>query len=160
MYFLWWMSVITIFYEDGYHPEQDNVWVISFTAVLLALWFLKKWLVKTLKYYFLKTSIICIKVFNYFCITECFIDVVLYFFSNFWMMRKKVKTLYFFLMWVFGFFVLLSFDLFMEGIVFELLEWNGTTKNDWFFVLWWGFVVVWFLYGIIMLYRKINLVKD
>ena len=63
-------------------------------------------------------------------------------------------------MWVFGFFVLLSFDLFMEGIVFELLEWNGTTKNDWFFVLWWGFVVVWFLYGIIMLYRKINLVKD
>jgi len=51
-------------------------------------------------------------------------------------------------MWVFGFFVLLSFDLFMEGIVFELLEWNGTTKNDWFFVLWWGFVVVWFLYGI------------
>ena len=76
------------------------------------------------------------------------------------MMRKKVKTLYFFLMWVFGFFVLLSFDLFMEGIVFEWLEWNGTTKNDWFFVLWWGFVVVWFLYGIIMLYRKINLVKD
>ena len=160
MYFLWWISVITIFYEDGYQPEQDNVWVISFTAVLLALWFLKKWLVKTLKYYFLKTSIICIKVFNYFCITECFIDVVLYFFSNFWMMRKKVKTLYFFLMWVFGFFVLLSFDLFMEGIVFEWLEWNGTTKNDWFFALWWGFVVVWFLYGIIMLYRKINLVKD
>ena len=36
-------------------------------------------------------------------------------------------------MWVFGFFVLLSFDLFMEGIVFEWLEWNGTTKNDWFF---------------------------
>jgi len=61
---------------------------------------------------------------------------------------------------ILGFFVLLSFDLFMEGIVFELLEWNGTTKNDWFFVLWWGFVVVWFLYGIIMLYRKINLVKD
>ena len=71
-----------------------------------------------------------------------------------------MKTLYFFLMWVFGFFVLLSFDLFMEGFVFEWLEWNGTTKNDWFFVLWWGFVVVWFLYGIIMLYRKINLIRD
>ena len=55
---------------------------------------------------------------------------------------------------MFGFFVLLSFDLFMEGIVFELLEWNGTTKNDWFFALWWGFVVVWFLYGITMLYTK------
>jgi len=46
-----------------------------------------------------------------------------------------MKTLRFFLTWVFGFFVLLSFDLFMEGIVFEWLEWNGTTKNDWFFAL-------------------------
>lgn len=34
----------------------------------------------------------------------------------------------FFLIWVFGFFVLLSFDLFMEGIVFEWLDWNGTKK--------------------------------
>jgi len=70
---------------------------------------------------------------------------------------KKMKTLYFFLMWVFGFFVLLSFDLFMEGFVFEWLEWNGTTKNDWFFALRWGFVVVWFIYGIVILYRKIKL---
>ena len=31
--------------------------------------------------------------------------------------------------WVFGFFVLLSFDLFVEGFVFEWLEWNGITKN-------------------------------
>ena len=67
-----------------------------------------------------------------------------------------MKTFYFFLVWVFGFFVLLSFDLFMEGIVFERLAWNGTTKNDWFFGLWWGFVVVWFIYGITMLYRKIK----
>jgi hypothetical protein len=67
-----------------------------------------------------------------------------------------MKTFYFFLVWVFGFFVLLSFDLFMEGIVFERLSWNGTTKNDWFFALWWGFVVVWFIYGITMLYRKIR----
>ena len=70
---------------------------------------------------------------------------------------KKMKTLYFFLMWVFGFFILLSFDLFMEGFVFEWLEWNGTTKNDWFFALWWVFVVVWFIYGIVILYRKIKL---
>ena len=60
---------------------------------------------------------------------------------------KNTKPFHFFLIWVFGFFVLLSFDLFMEGIVFELLEWNGTTKNDWFFALWWGFVVVWFIFG-------------
>ena len=50
-----------------------------------------------------------------------------------------MKTFYFFLVWVFGFFVLLSFDLFMEGIVFERLAWNGTTKNDWFFCLVVGF---------------------
>ena len=62
----------------------------------------------------------------------------------------------FFLIWVFGFFVLLSFDLFMEGIVFEWLDWNGTSKNDWFFVLWWGFVVIWLLYGIINLYKRLK----
>ena len=67
-----------------------------------------------------------------------------------------MKILYLFLIWVFGFFVLLSFDLFMEGIVFEWLEWNGTTKNDWFFALWWGFVFVWFIYGIAMLYKKMK----
>ena len=31
------------------------------------------------------------------------------------------------------------------------MEWNGTTKNDGFFVLWWGAVVVWFLTGVITL---------
>ena len=62
----------------------------------------------------------------------------------------------FFLIWVFGFFVLLSFDLFMECIVFEWLDWNGTTKNDWFFALWWGFVVIWLLYGIINLYKRLK----
>ena len=52
---------------------------------------------------------------------------------------------------------MLSFDLFMEGIVFEWLEWNGTVKNDWFFVLWWGVVVVWFLYGTYTLYLKFRI---
>jgi hypothetical protein len=65
-----------------------------------------------------------------------------------------MKTFHFFLIWVFGFFVLLSFDLFMEGIVFEWLEWNGTIKNDWFFMLWWGVVDVWFLYGINTLFLR------
>tara|TARA_Y100001936_G_C15971593_1_gene611484 strand:- start:213 stop:377 length:165 start_codon:yes stop_codon:yes gene_type:complete len=53
-----------------------------------------------------------------------------------------MKTFHLFLIWIFGFFVLLSFDLSMEGIVFEWLEWNGIQKNDWFFALWWGVVVV------------------
>ena len=47
---------------------------------------------------------------------------------------------------------MVSFDLFMEGIVFEWLEWNGTDKNDWFFVLWWGFVFLWFSFGITQIY--------
>jgi hypothetical protein len=42
----------------------------------------------------------------------------------------------------------------MEGIIFEKLDWNGTTKNDWFFALWWGFVITWFLYGIINFYNR------
>jgi len=48
---------------------------------------------------------------------------------------NKLSNINFLLIWVFGFFVLLSFDLFVEGFVFEWLEWNGTNKNDWFFVL-------------------------
>ena len=68
-----------------------------------------------------------------------------------------MKTFHFFLFWVFGFSLLLSFDLFMEGIVFEWLDWNGTNKNDWFFALWWGFVVVWFLYGIVTLCQRFKL---
>jgi len=44
----------------------------------------------------------------------------------------------------------------MEGFVFEWLEWNGTIKNDWFFALWWGFVVIWVIYGTKTLYEKIR----
>ena len=51
-----------------------------------------------------------------------------------------------------AFFFLLSFDLFVEAFVFEWLSWNGTNKNDWFFALWWGFVVVWALYGFFRFY--------
>jgi len=54
--------------------------------------------------------------------------------------------------WIFGFLVLVIFDLFMEAIVFEALSWNGTNKNDWFFILWWLLVSFWFLYGISGLY--------
>ena len=61
---------------------------------------------------------------------------------------QKLKPSTFFLTWIFGFFALLSFDLFVEAFVFEWLEWNGTNKNHWFFVLWWGLVVTWALYGL------------
>ena len=67
-----------------------------------------------------------------------------------------MKIFNFFLLWIFGFFALLAFDLFVEAFVLEWLNWNGTNKNDWFFALWWGVVVVWFFYGgrVIMLNMK------
>ena len=67
-----------------------------------------------------------------------------------------MKAFNFFLFWVFGFFLLLSIDLFIEGFVFEWLEWNGTNKNDWFFALWWGVVTTWFLSGSFTLFIKIR----
>ena len=59
-----------------------------------------------------------------------------------------MKSFNFFLLWIFGFFALLAFDLIVEAFIFEWLDWNGTNKNDWFFALWWGVVVVWFFYGL------------
>lgn len=61
---------------------------------------------------------------------------------------------YFILVWLMGFFALLSLDLFLEAFVFECLKWNGTDKNDWFFILWWAIVVAWFLWGMKCLYEK------
>jgi len=72
------------------------------------------------------------------------------------MRMNRLSHLTFFLVWVFGFFALLSFDLFVEGVVFEWLEWTGTTKNDWFFALWWGAVVTWFLYGAVTLWQRLK----
>ena len=47
--------------------------------------------------------------------------------------------------WLVGLTLLLAIDLFAEAVVFEWLQWNGTTKNDWFFMLWWAVVAVWTL---------------
>jgi|GEM_PF-1134826 len=70
-------------------------------------------------------------------------------------MFERLSTLNYFILWTFGFFALLTFDLFMEAFVFEWLSWNGTDKNDWFFMLWWGVVVSWFLYGSVHLYQRV-----
>ena len=67
-----------------------------------------------------------------------------------------MKLSNFILLWVFGFFALLSFDLFLEAFVFEWLSWNGTNKNDWFFVLWWGINFLWFSFGITQIYFKLK----
>ena len=66
-----------------------------------------------------------------------------------------MKPYSFFKLWILGFVGLFVFDLFIEGVVFEWLEWNGTAKNDWFFMVWWGLVLAWFLYGIYSLRNKL-----
>lgn len=64
------------------------------------------------------------------------------------------SRLTFLLVWLLGFIALLVFDLLMELFFFEWLNWNGTDKNDWFFMLWWCVVAVWFLYGTIQLFKE------
>jgi hypothetical protein len=41
----------------------------------------------------------------------------------------------------------------VEAVVFEALEWNGTTKNDWFFILWWIVFFFWLLYALKKIFR-------
>jgi len=67
-----------------------------------------------------------------------------------------VKPYSFFKLWILGFVGLLIFDLFIEGVVFEWLKLNGTTKNDWFFKVWWVVVVIWFLYGLNNLLKNLK----
>lgn len=55
--------------------------------------------------------------------------------------------------WFLGFLLWFVFDFFMEAVVFEALGWNGTTKNDWFFILWWIAVLLWLIYGLRRIFR-------
>jgi hypothetical protein len=57
------------------------------------------------------------------------------------------------IIWLLGVLLWFLFDLFMEAVVFEALEWNGTTKNDWFFILWWIVFLFWLLYGLKKIFR-------
>ena len=67
-----------------------------------------------------------------------------------------MKPYSFFILWILGFVVLFVFDLFIEGVVFEWLELSGTTKNDWFFKVWCVAVVIWLLYGLNNLFKKLK----
>ena len=66
-----------------------------------------------------------------------------------------MKLYSFFILWILGFVGLFVFDIFIEGVVFEWLELNGTTKNDWFFKVWWTGVAIWFFYGLNNLFKKL-----
>ena len=51
------------------------------------------------------------------------------------------------LRWCLGAALLLIIDVFAEAVVFEWLQWNGTTQNDWFFLLWWLIVAGWTVFS-------------
>ena len=61
--------------------------------------------------------------------------------------RNKAAALRAILRWLLGFVALVVVVLFTQMVVFEWLKWNGTTKNDWFFMLWWLVVLLWFVVG-------------
>lgn len=50
--------------------------------------------------------------------------------------------------WILGLLVLIAVVLFAQSVLFEWLEWNGTDKNDWFFMLWWAVVLGWYVSGL------------
>ena len=58
--------------------------------------------------------------------------------------------------WVTGIAALLVIDIIAEALVFEWLEWNGTTKNDWFFMLWWAVVLVWTIHCGLRIWQSLN----
>jgi hypothetical protein len=58
------------------------------------------------------------------------------------------------LKWLMVFLLLISLDVFMEAHVFEWLNCIGTTKNDWFFMLWWILVFAWGGYGMRHILKK------
>ena len=60
------------------------------------------------------------------------------------------------LRWCFGAALLLIIDMFAEAVVFEWLQWNGTTKNDWFFLLWWLVVAGWTVFSARRIWRAMS----
>jgi hypothetical protein len=60
------------------------------------------------------------------------------------------------LRWVTGIVALLVIDIIAEALVFEWLAWNGTTKNDWFFMLWWAVVLAWTIHCGLRIWQSLN----
>jgi hypothetical protein len=69
---------------------------------------------------------------------------------------NKSKTFKLVTNWLLVFMGLIALDFFAEAFVFEWLQWNGTTKNDWFFMLWWLLVFAWFIYGAKKIFQSSN----
>ena len=58
--------------------------------------------------------------------------------------------------WVTGIAALLVIDIIAEALVFEWLAWNGTTKNDWFFMLWWAVVLAWTIHCSLRIWQSLD----
>lgn len=69
---------------------------------------------------------------------------------------NKSKTIKLITNWLLVFMALIALDFFAEAFIFEWLAWNGTNKNDWFFILWWILVLSWFTYGTTKIFKTIN----
>jgi len=67
--------------------------------------------------------------------------------SALYISSSKRRTLKLISNWLLVLIGLVALDLFVETIVFEWLQWNGTTKNDWFFIIWWLTVIAWYIFG-------------
>ena len=91
-----------------------------------------------------------IKLFAAICIFLCTGLVALFVSSN------KSQTFKLIINWLLVLIGLISLDFFAEAFVFEWLQWNGTTKNDWFFMLWWLLVFAWFIYGAKKIFQSSN----
>jgi hypothetical protein len=59
--------------------------------------------------------------------------------------------------WFLGFVLLLGTIVLMKRVLFEFLHWNGTTKNDWAYILWWIVVFAWTFFGTTLIKKKIKL---
>ena len=62
--------------------------------------------------------------------------------------------------WVTGIAALLVIDIIAEALVFEWLAWNGTTKNDWFFMLWWVVVLTWTIHCALRIWQSFKESSD
>ena len=72
--------------------------------------------------------------------------LIFYLFKNFKTLDPKVL-----LNWGLGFGVLFFFNVLVEQIVLPFLDLDDTPKNDFYFQIWWIFVLFWFLFGWIIL---------
>ena len=76
--------------------------------------------------------------------------------ATFFVSSNKSKTLKLITNWLLVFIGLIALDFFAEALVFEWLDWNGTNKNDWFFMLWWASVLSWFIYGTRKIFKSLK----